>query len=74
MYELTKTPFGKNTRFDLQNPSTGHAFGVVPSRGANVLDIRFGSQSILDGYATPEEVEGENGDQVVFKPLKQLSK
>ena len=57
MYELQKTAFGKHTRFTLHNPLNGNAFSVVPERGANVLDIRFSGESILDGFATPEELE-----------------
>ena len=34
MYELTKTDFGKHTRFDLRNPLTGHGFSMVPGAGA----------------------------------------
>lgn len=57
MYELNKSPFGKHTRFDLHNPKTGNGFSIVPAAGANVLDISFGGQSVLDGYTTPAELE-----------------
>ena len=70
MYELTKTPFGKHTRFELRNPLSGNAFSIVPSAGANVLDIQFGNQSILDGYPSPEELEaGKWGKSTVLFPF-----
>lgn len=57
MYELKKSAFGKFTRYELFHPITGNGFSIVPERGANVLDIRFSGQSILDGFQTPEELE-----------------
>ncbi len=70
MYELTKTPFGKHTRFELRNPLTGNSFSMVPAAGANVLDIQFGNQSILDGHRTPEELEaGKWGKSTVLFPF-----
>jgi aldose 1-epimerase len=70
MYELTKTPFGKHTRFDLHNPSTGHGFSIVPGAGANVLDMVFENKSVLDGHSTPEELEsGKWGKSTVLFPF-----
>ena len=70
MYELIKTPFGKYTRFELRNPSTGHGFSIVPGAGANVLDIQFENQSILDGYSTLEELSaGKWGKSTVLFPF-----
>ena len=70
MYELTKEAFGKYTRYTLYNPLNGHAFSVVPERGANVLDIRFFKKSILDGYQTPEELEAAKwGKSVLLFPF-----
>lgn len=70
MYELTKTPFGKHTRFDLHNPLTGHGFSIVPGAGANVLDIRFENKSVLDGYSSPEELEaGKWGKSTILFPF-----
>ena len=70
MYELTKTPFGKHTRFELHNPQTGTGFSIVPGAGANVLDIRFSNQSILDGYTSPEDLEaGKWGKSSILFPF-----
>jgi len=70
MYELTKTPFGKNTCYELRNPLTGNGFSIVPAVGANVLDIQFANQSILDGYATPQELEaGKWGKSSILFPF-----
>ena len=70
MYELIKTPFGKHTRFDLRSPLSGHGFSIVPAAGANVLDILFSGQSVLDGHATPEELEsGKGGKSTLLFPF-----
>jgi len=70
MYELNKSPFGKHTRFDLYNPQTGNGFSIVPSAGANVLDIVFGRQGVLDGYTTPADLEtGKWGKSSVLFPF-----
>ena len=70
MYELTKTPFGKHTRFELHNPETGQGFSIVPAVGANVLDIQFDHQSILDGHSTPEELAaGKWGKSTILFPF-----
>ncbi|MFN0215071.1 MAG: hypothetical protein ACKVT2_12515, partial [Saprospiraceae bacterium] len=70
MYELTKTPFGKHTRFHLHNPLTGNGFSIVPAVGANVLDIQFSGQSILDGHNIPEELEaGKWGKSTILFPF-----
>ena len=70
MYELKKTAFGKFTRYELHHPSTGNAFSIVPERGANVLNIIFGKQNILDGYETPEELEAAKwGKSVLLFPF-----
>jgi aldose 1-epimerase len=57
MYELSKSAFGKYDRYTLRNPSNGHAFSVVPVKGANLLDLYFSGKNILDGYDTPEALE-----------------
>lgn len=70
MYELKKEAFGKYTRFTLFNPANGNSFSVAPERGANVLDIRFSGQNILDGYTTPEELEAAKwGKSVLLFPF-----
>lgn len=70
MYELTKTPFGRHTRFTLHNPLTNTGFSIVPGAGANVLEIQFSGQQILDGYQTPEELEaGKWGKSTVLFPF-----
>lgn len=70
MYELNKSPFGKHTRFDLHNPQTGNGFSIVPTGGANVLDISFGGHGVLDGYTTPAELTaGRWGKSSVLFPF-----
>lgn len=70
MYELRQTPFGSHTRFDIFHAKSGNGFSIVPGAGANVLDIQFGGESILDGYATPEELAaGKWGKSTVLFPF-----
>ncbi|MBK7938053.1 MAG: hypothetical protein IPJ82_13600 [Lewinellaceae bacterium] len=70
MYELKKAAFGKHTRFTLYNPLNGNAFSVVPGRGANVTDLLFSGENILDGYTTPEELEAAKwGKSVLLFPF-----
>jgi aldose 1-epimerase len=70
MFQLQQTPFGKFTRYDIQHPETGNGFSIVPALGATVLDLRFGGQSILDGYDSPEAlVEGKWGKSSVLFPF-----
>lgn len=70
MYELTKSPFGEHTLFELSNPDSGNGLRIVPGKGATVLDIQFGGQSILDGYTTPKELaEGKWGKSSILFPF-----
>ncbi|MEZ4926924.1 MAG: aldose 1-epimerase [Saprospiraceae bacterium] len=70
MYQLRQTPFGTFTRYDIFNEETGNSFSIVPARGANVIDIVFRNQSILDGYADPESLEkGKWGKSSVLFPF-----
>lgn len=47
------TPFGAFEKHVFSNDN-GDAFAVVPEFGACLLDLQFGSLSVLDGYETPE--------------------
>lgn len=70
MYELTKTAFGEHTRFTLHNPLTGNGFSIVPGAGANVLNLIFSNQNILDGHETPEALAaGKWGKSTVLFPF-----
>ncbi len=70
MYELRQSPFGSYTRYDFFHGKTGNGFSTVPGRGANVLSIRFGGIEILDGYATPAELEaGKWGKSSILFPF-----
>jgi aldose 1-epimerase len=70
MFELAKTPFGKYTRYDLFSPVSGHRFSIVPAAGANLIDLQFKGNSVLDGYQTPEELEaGKWGKSSLLFPF-----
>jgi aldose 1-epimerase len=70
MFELTQAAFGKYRRYDLNHPESGNGFSIVPGLGANVLEIRFGGENILDGYQSPEELEaGQWGKSALLFPF-----
>lgn len=48
-------PFGAFEKHVFSNDK-GDAFAVVPQFGACLLDLQFNGLSVLDGYATPEEL------------------
>lgn len=57
MFDYSKSAFGKFKRYSLHNSRTKTGFSVVPGRGATLLDLTFGGQNVLDGYAQPEELD-----------------
>lgn len=57
MFELNITPFGRFRRYDFHLPASGHGFSVVPGLGATLLSLRYRGEELLDGYATPDELE-----------------
>lgn len=58
MYLLSVSPFGPHQRYTFSHPSNGSGFSIVPAAGANVLDLHFKGQNILDGHETPEALQG----------------
>jgi aldose 1-epimerase len=48
-------PFGAFEKHVFSNDN-GDSFSVIPQFGACLLDLRFSNISVLDGYATPEEL------------------
>lgn len=70
MFELTQSSFGKYRRYTLHQPASGNGFSIVPERGANVTEIRFGGYNVLDGHQTPEELEaGKWGKSALLFPF-----
>lgn len=57
MFELNTCPFGRFRRYDFSFPALGHGFSVVPAFGATVLSLRYCGDELLDGCATPDELE-----------------
>jgi len=70
MFELTQSPFGKYRLYHLHHRDSGNGFSIVPGLGANVLEIQFGGQNVLDGYRSPEELEaGKWGKSALLFPF-----
>jgi aldose 1-epimerase len=69
IYQHRIEPFGNFEKHIFEN-AQGDAFEVVPQYGACLLDLRFGGESVLDGYKTPEEmVAGAWGKNIVLFPF-----
>ena len=58
VYEITA--FGKFTKHNISNPSTGDSFSLVPERSAVLLSLVLNGVEILDGYQTAQEVINDN--------------
>lgn len=70
MYELERQSFGSHTRYHFYHKECGNGFSIVPAAGANVLQISFAHQHILDGYETPEALAiGKWGKSAVLFPF-----
>jgi aldose 1-epimerase len=70
VYQISSHEFGPYTRHTIESKSLGHGFSVVPEAGANVLDIWFDGQSILDGFTTPDELaSGKWGKSTLLFPF-----
>jgi aldose 1-epimerase len=69
MYKHSVEPFGDFEKHTLENDN-GDALSIVPEFGANLLDLRFGRQSILDGYHTSEElIENKWSKNIILFPF-----
>lgn len=70
MYRHQILPFGKFQKQLIANEETGNAFMLVPAQGACIIDIQLGGHSILDGCATPIELDLNNwGKSAILLPF-----
>ncbi len=70
MFQLDTTSFGPYTLYTISHPASGHRFSVVPEKGGTLLDLWFHGASVLDGYATPEELdEAKWGKSAILFPF-----
>lgn len=70
MFEHTQEAFGKFIVHKIQDPVSQTGFDLVPGYGANVLDIRFGGVSVIDGYRKPVELDLNNwGKSILLYPF-----
>lgn len=70
MYRHQILPFGKFQKQLIANEKTGNAFMLVPKQGACIIDIQLAGQSILDGCATPIELDLNNwGKSAILLPF-----
>jgi aldose 1-epimerase len=70
MYRHQILPFGKFQKQLIANEKTGNAFMLVPAHGACIIDIQLDGQSVLDGCATPIELDLNNwGKSAILLPF-----
>ena len=70
MYELNISTFGQHTRYSFHHPTSNNGFSLVPAAGANLLDLFFNGNHLLDGYQTPEELDaGKWGKSALLCPF-----
>jgi aldose 1-epimerase len=68
MFHHKIEPFGAFEKHVFSNDK-GDSFSVVPQFGACLLDLQFNHLSVLDGYATPEElIEGKWSKNIILLP------
>jgi len=70
MYRHQILPFGKFQKQLIANEETGNAFMLVPAQGACIIEIQLGGKSIIDGCATPIELDLNNwGKSAILLPF-----
>lgn len=70
MYSIDQYSFGPYTIYRVEHPVTKNGFSVVPEIGGTLIDLWFNGQSVLDGYATPEELtEAKWGKSAILFPF-----
>lgn len=56
MFTEAITPFGNLFKYTFADADSGNSFSIIPGYGACLTDLVFEGKSILDGYATYEEL------------------
>ena len=70
MFEITETSFGPYRKYRVYNEQVKSGFSVVPELGANLLELEFSGQSVLDGHATPDLLrQGDWGKSALLFPF-----
>ncbi len=68
MYKHTISPFGVFEKHTIENEQ-GDSFSVVPSFGANLIDLQFDNISVIEGYQTAEALTENNwGKSIILFP------
>ncbi len=56
MFTEVITPFGGLQKYTLADTDSGNSFSIIPGYGACLTELVFGGVSLLDSYATYEEL------------------
>ena len=68
MYNHLIEPFGSFKKHTIKN-THGDSFSIVPEYGANLIDLKFKGQCVIDGFQTPDELtEGAWGKSIILFP------
>lgn len=69
MFQYEISTFGTYQKVHFWN-AQGDEMTIVPDCGANLLDLKFGGVSVLDGFQTPEALAaGDWGRSIVLVPF-----
>lgn len=70
MYQHTTSSFGRFERHTFFNEKINCGFSIVPEYGVVLMDTIFYGKNVLDGFATPEELEKQKwGKSIVLYPF-----
>ncbi len=68
MYNHLIEPFGSFKKHTIKN-THGDSFSIVPEYGANLIDLKFKGQCVIDGFQTPDELaKGAWGKSIILFP------
>ncbi len=70
MFQHTTAAFGRFERHIFSNPQTNTQFSIVPEHGGILMDAIFDGVNVIEGFATPEELENQKwGKSIVLYPF-----
>jgi aldose 1-epimerase len=68
MYSHHIEPFGSFKKHIIEN-TQGDSFTIVPEHGANLIDLKFKGQCVIDGFQTADElIAGAWGKSIILFP------
>jgi aldose 1-epimerase len=70
MFQHNTVAFGRFERHIFSNTQTNTSFSIVPEYGGVLIDAIFDGVNVIEGFATPEELEHQKwGKSIVLYPF-----